>query len=61
MRVRKLGSGNLFEVEKDLCNPVEAGEPNLLQSEATVLGAGEAQQPGGDIDEAQRTRRKVGG
>jgi len=48
MRVRKLGSGDLFEVDEDLCNPVEASEPNSLQSEATVLGAGEAQQPCGE-------------
>ena len=56
MRVRKLGSGDLFEVEKYLGNPVEASEPNSLQSEATVLGAGEAQQPGGGIGVTRRER-----
>lgn len=44
-----LRSSDRFEVGVDLCDPVEAGEPNLLQGEAAVLGAGKAQRFGGGI------------
>ena len=49
MRVRKLESGDPFEVGENLSDPVEANQPISLQSGATVLGAGEAQRLGGDI------------
>ena len=56
MRGRMLGGGDLFEVGEDLCDPVEAGEPNSSQGEAAVLGAGEAQRSGGGIGLARSER-----
>ena len=56
MRARMLESSDPFEVGEDLSDPIEASQPNSLQSGATVLGAGEAQRLGGDIGLARSER-----
>ena len=56
MLVRVVERSDPFEVGEDLSDPIEASQPNSLQSGASVLGAGEAQRLGGDIGLARSER-----